>query len=176
LALIIRVAGLLASKIRDAFCLLDERSKTIFTTCLSMLGMSSITGSAHQGRWHPHSLPFGCQCHHFLPPTLLISKSGGVKLHWRIAVLCWTTHNGYTFVTGMDGDEITLMVPPLMLLCTPSSYGITTTQSGNTSHGNPGVASPPPQSSAGKGASGSIAGLPSKSRSASVCARCAVAL
>jgi hypothetical protein len=49
-----------------------------------------------------------------------------------------------------------------MQLCPPSSTGINNTPFVDTWHGKPGDALPPQQSSASNGASGLIAGLPSK--------------
>ncbi len=65
-----------------------------------------------------------------------------------------------------------------MPLCPPSSTGINDTPFVDTWHGKPGNALPPQQSSAGNGASGLIAGLPSRpynARSASACSCCIVA-
>ncbi len=59
-----------------------------------------------------------------------------------------------------------------------SNVGINDTPSVNTWKDKPGNASPPQQSSAGNGASGSIAGLPSRpysARNASACSCCVVA-
>ncbi len=56
-----------------------------------------------------------------------------------------------------------------------SNVGIDNTPSVDTWHGKPGDASPPQQSSAGNGASGSIAGSPSRpysTRNASACSCC----
>ncbi len=63
-----------------------------------------------------------------------------------------------------------------MLLPLSSSVGINDTPFVDAWHGKPGDALPPP--SAGKGASGSIAGLPSRpynARNASACSRCVAA-
>jgi hypothetical protein len=60
---------------------------------------------------------------------------------------------------------------PSMLSPSRSSVGINNTPFVDTWHGKPGVASLPLQCSAGRGASGWIAGLPSKPRSASACNR-----
>jgi hypothetical protein len=59
-----------------------------------------------------------------------------------------------------------------------SNFGINDTPFVDTWHGKPGNALPPQHSSAGNGASGSIAGLPSKTysaRNASACSRCVAA-
>ncbi len=59
-----------------------------------------------------------------------------------------------------------------------SNFGINDTPFVDTWHGKPGVALPPQHSSAGNGASGSIAGSPSSTysaRNASACSRCVAA-
>ena len=65
------------------------------------------------------------------------------------------------------------------LLPLSSNVGINDTPSIDTWHGKPSNASPPQQSSAGNGASGLIAGSPSRpysARNASACSRCVAAL
>ena len=65
-----------------------------------------------------------------------------------------------------------------MLLPASSNFGINDTPFVDTWHGKPGVALPPQHSSAGNGASGSIAGSPSSTYSArnvSACSRCVAA-
>ena len=66
-----------------------------------------------------------------------------------------------------------------MLLPVSCNVGIDDIPFVDTWHGKPGVALPPQHSSAGNGASGSIAGLPSSThsaRNASACSRCVAAL
>ena len=125
----------------------------------------------HRRRYVPHSPSNGgrgAPHQRQLPSTLLISKSGR---GFAVLALGWQNGGSPTTPPATLGD-------PWIRWSTPSSYGIAITPSGDTLHGKPGVASPPPPSSAGNGASGSTAGSlhkPSYVRSASAFGCCVVA-
>jgi len=94
-------------------------------------------------------------------PSPLTTARGGV------AVLCWLWRHWSTWATKGQ--------PSCTPLSPKSSFGIDDTPSVATLNGSPGAALPPSHSSAGNGASGSIAGLPCKpsnARSASAYGWC----
>ncbi len=107
-------------------------------------------------------------------PTLIIFHCGGESSPWWTSIaMQWSWQEVASVATWLVMFLVgrpALRTLPWMQSSTPYSYGIIVTPSDKTSYGKPSVASPPSYSSVGRGASGSIAGLTSKPKSASDCA------
>ena len=145
---------------------------------------------ARMGQWHPCLLPQRRQSHHqarpilscrlgLLPPTLY-QRWGGAPPR-RHAMLCLAVCSVW-HLPCLQTQDLLMRIHgrwrPSTLLPESSNVGIDDTPFVNTWHGKPGNASQPQQSSAENGASGSIAGSPSRPyslRNASACSCCVAA-